>query len=169
MEFSRQKHWSGLPCPLQRDLPEPGIKPCILCLLHWQVGSLPLAPPGKPLLKNGLVLIFSSLRADANAVYCDGQQHGFWWRRTGVQPWICHLVAVPQFTQLWSEADNSTLQDIVRIKCVHVHKVFRTVANTWSMLYKCRLILYKHYGYRSSKMILSNFSLHVDRCNYCLI
>ena len=25
---------------------------CLLCLLHWQVGSLPLAPPGKPLGKN---------------------------------------------------------------------------------------------------------------------
>ena len=23
--------------------------PCLLCLLHWQAGSLPLAPPGKPL------------------------------------------------------------------------------------------------------------------------
>ena len=22
--------------------------PCLSCLLHWQVGSLPLAPPGKP-------------------------------------------------------------------------------------------------------------------------
>ena len=21
---------------------------CLLCLLHWQVGSLPLVPPGKP-------------------------------------------------------------------------------------------------------------------------
>ena len=27
------------------DLPDPGMEP--LCLLHWQVGSLPLAPPGK--------------------------------------------------------------------------------------------------------------------------
>jgi hypothetical protein len=25
-----------------------GWNPCLLCLLHWQVGSLPLAPPGKP-------------------------------------------------------------------------------------------------------------------------
>ena len=25
-----------------------GSKPGLLCLLHWQVGSLPLAPPGKP-------------------------------------------------------------------------------------------------------------------------
>ena len=25
-----------------------GSNPCLLCLLHWQVGSLPLASPGKP-------------------------------------------------------------------------------------------------------------------------
>ena len=25
-----------------------GSNPCLLSLLHWQVGSLPLAPPGKP-------------------------------------------------------------------------------------------------------------------------
>ena len=24
-----------------------GLKPGLLCLLHWQVGSLPLVPPGK--------------------------------------------------------------------------------------------------------------------------
>ena len=26
MGFSRQKYWSGLPCPLPEDLPHPGIK-----------------------------------------------------------------------------------------------------------------------------------------------
>ena len=26
MEFSRREYWSGLPCPLQGDLPDPGIK-----------------------------------------------------------------------------------------------------------------------------------------------
>ena len=25
--FSRQEHWSGLPCPPPGDLPDPGIKP----------------------------------------------------------------------------------------------------------------------------------------------
>ena len=25
--FSRQEYWSGLPCPLPRDLPDPGIEP----------------------------------------------------------------------------------------------------------------------------------------------
>ena len=24
-----------------------GLNPCLLCLLHWKVGSLPLVPPGK--------------------------------------------------------------------------------------------------------------------------
>ena len=27
MGFSRQEHWSGLPCPPPEDLPSPGIKP----------------------------------------------------------------------------------------------------------------------------------------------
>ena len=28
--FSRQEYWSGLPCPLPGDLPNPGIKPKVL-------------------------------------------------------------------------------------------------------------------------------------------
>ena len=30
MELSRQEHWSWLPCPPPRDLPNPGIKPMSL-------------------------------------------------------------------------------------------------------------------------------------------
>ena len=48
MGFSRQEYWSRLLCPPPGDLPNPGMKPVLLCLLHWQVGSLPLMPPGKP-------------------------------------------------------------------------------------------------------------------------
>ena len=48
MGFSRQEYWSGLPCPPLGDLPDPGIEPASLCLLHWQAGSLPLVLPGKP-------------------------------------------------------------------------------------------------------------------------
>ena len=33
---------------LQGIFPTQGSNLCLLCLLHWQVGSLPLAPPGKP-------------------------------------------------------------------------------------------------------------------------
>ena len=48
MGFSRQEYWSGLPCPPPGELPNPGINPRLLRLLHWQAGSLPLVPPGKP-------------------------------------------------------------------------------------------------------------------------
>ena len=48
MGFSRQEYWNGLPCPPPGDLPNLGIQPMALTFLPWQVGSLPLAPPGKP-------------------------------------------------------------------------------------------------------------------------
>ena len=44
------KYWNGLPCPPAENLPDPGIKgEGLLPLLHWQVSSLPLAPPRKTL------------------------------------------------------------------------------------------------------------------------
>ena len=46
--FSQQKYWSGLPFPPPWDLPDLGIKPASLCLLHWQEGSLTIVSPGKP-------------------------------------------------------------------------------------------------------------------------
>ena len=48
MGFSRQECRSGLPYPSPGDLPNPGIEPESLNLLHWQVGCLPLEAPGKP-------------------------------------------------------------------------------------------------------------------------
>ena len=50
MGCSRQEYWSGLPSPSPGDLPDPGIKPMSLGLLHWETGSLSLAPPRKPSL-----------------------------------------------------------------------------------------------------------------------
>ena len=44
MGFYRQEYWSGLPCPAPGDFLDPGI----LCLLHWQAGSLPLSHLGIP-------------------------------------------------------------------------------------------------------------------------
>ena len=37
-----------MPFFLQGIFPTQGLNPHLLCLLHWQAGSLPLAPPGKP-------------------------------------------------------------------------------------------------------------------------
>ena len=35
---------------LQGIFPTQGLIPSFLCLLHWQMGSLPLAQPGKPII-----------------------------------------------------------------------------------------------------------------------
>ena len=41
---------TGVGCQalLQGIFPTQGSNPGLLCLLHWQAGSLPLVPPGKP-------------------------------------------------------------------------------------------------------------------------
>ena len=44
-QFSTQ-HACGL---LQGFFPTQGLNQCLLCLLYWQAGSLPLVPPGKPI------------------------------------------------------------------------------------------------------------------------
>ena len=52
MGFSRQESCSGLPFPPPGDLPNSGIKPISLCVLHWQAGSLPLEPRVKPFVRS---------------------------------------------------------------------------------------------------------------------
>ena len=48
MVFSRQEYWSGLPCPLLQGIfLTQGSNSSLLFFLQWQVGSLPLVPPGK--------------------------------------------------------------------------------------------------------------------------
>ena len=54
-----QEYWSGCHFLFQGIFPTQGLNPHVLCLLHWQAGSLPLAPPGKLLLKVLLVLKYS--------------------------------------------------------------------------------------------------------------
>ena len=43
MGFSRQEHWSGLPCPSPGDLPDPGIEPTSLTSTARQ----PVWPPDR--------------------------------------------------------------------------------------------------------------------------
>ena len=49
MVFSRQEYWSGLLDLFQEFFPTQGWNQCLLVLLHWQAGSLPLTPPGEPI------------------------------------------------------------------------------------------------------------------------
>ena len=46
MVFSRQEHWSGLPCPPPGDFPDSGITPALPASLALQAGSLPLGHLG---------------------------------------------------------------------------------------------------------------------------
>ena len=44
---ARTLEW-GVIAPLRGIFTTQGLKPCLLSLLYWQAGSLPVAPPGKP-------------------------------------------------------------------------------------------------------------------------
>ena len=47
MGFSGKNTEEGCHALLYSIFPTLGLNPLLLCLLHWQVGSLPLVPPGK--------------------------------------------------------------------------------------------------------------------------
>ena len=55
---TRIQGW-GCHALLQRIFLTQELNPCLLCLLHWQGDSLPLAPPGKPILDIIVVSVFS--------------------------------------------------------------------------------------------------------------
>ena len=57
--FSRQEYWSGFHVLLQGIFPTQGWNLHLLCLLHWQVGSLPLVPPEK---HHALLCLIYSIR-----------------------------------------------------------------------------------------------------------
>ena len=48
LDFPGKNTGVGCHALLQGIFSTQGSNPHLLCLLHWQVGSLPLAPPGKP-------------------------------------------------------------------------------------------------------------------------
>ena len=73
MEFSRQEYWSGLPFPSPGDFPNSGMELCLLSLLHWQEGSLPLVPPGKPQIILSSVQFSCSVVSDS--LWPHGLQH----------------------------------------------------------------------------------------------
>ena len=61
MGFSRQEHWSGLPCPPPGDLPNPGIEPTSLRLLHGRQILYCLNHQGSPSLHTNIKLFLYPL------------------------------------------------------------------------------------------------------------
>ena len=55
-------------CVLQGIFPTQGLNLHLLCLLHWQVGSLPLTPPGKPHLL-GKPIVKTQMRSTLETNY----------------------------------------------------------------------------------------------------
>ena len=56
MGFSSQEYWSGQPFPTPGDIPDPGIEPGLLHLLHWQADFFTTAPRGKSIQIDTLFL-----------------------------------------------------------------------------------------------------------------
>ena len=78
LAFSRQEYWSGLPFPFPGDLPNLGIKPAFLSLLHWQASSLPLVLPRKfPYIHNGI--LYKVKVAQSCLTLCDPMDYTVHW------------------------------------------------------------------------------------------
>ena len=88
MEFSRQEHWSGLPCPPPGGFPNPGIEICFLRLLHcrwilycWATREAKKTPLGmiQTLEKRKRSLQFSSVQFShsvmSESLWTHGLQH----------------------------------------------------------------------------------------------
>ena len=54
-DFPGKNTGVGYYAHLQRIFLTQGSNPCVLCLLHWQAGSLPPVPPGNPSSVNGYI------------------------------------------------------------------------------------------------------------------
>ena len=70
VEFSSQEYWNGLPFPPPGDFPTQGASPCLLGLLHWQVGSLPPVPPTSPYF---ILLLIETSGLGSSSLICPGQ------------------------------------------------------------------------------------------------
>ena len=74
--FSVKNTGVGFCAILQRNFPTQESNPRPLCLLHWQAGSLPLAPPGKPrALAKCLLLCGCSVNVCLLKVQQDSHSH----------------------------------------------------------------------------------------------
>ena len=64
MGFCRQKYWRGCHAILQGIFLTQGSNLLFFCLLHWQMNSLPLVPPGKPRFRLQATFFHKTCRAN---------------------------------------------------------------------------------------------------------
>ena len=88
MRFPRQEYWGGFPFPTPVDLPVSGIKPVSLSLLHWQAGSLPLAPLDMRLGNKNWKSTSSVSVGEGNGTHSSTLAWQIQWRSlVGYSPW----------------------------------------------------------------------------------
>ena len=94
---ARKLEWAAMPSS-RGIFPTQGLNPCFLRLLHWQVGSLPLAPLGKPMAF--LVVKFTEIESRNGRKMIESRMLGArtWgrgrgsWSWTGVKFWTLMMV-----------------------------------------------------------------------------
>ena len=87
MEFSRQEHWSGLPCPPPGHLPNPGIEHLSPTSPALQADALPIESPGKPLLQ----YMFQKkprFHQSPNHPCLPGERAGVWERQSCLETFV---------------------------------------------------------------------------------
>ena len=92
MEFSRQGHWSGLPCPPPGDLPNPGIEP-MSSASRW----IHLSHQGSPRILDWVAYPLSrgsSLPSNWTGVSCIAGQFFTSWATTYICICVCVCVCV---------------------------------------------------------------------------
>ena len=94
MPFSRQEYKVGHHGLLQGIFPTQGLNLHLLCLLHWQAGSLPLAPPGKSCLFQIDLLILEMLEEkDMFWLVSKWDAHHFQVRSLEAITWLYHIIS----------------------------------------------------------------------------
>ena len=120
---------------LQGIFPTQGSNPSVLCLVHWRVGSLPLAPRGKPQkkLQDGSVVLGAGqaisrvLRSLQGAVFLQSQPH------TGAHSEDDVLV---QFQEAKSQEDWVRPQGMLRLESsrrqgLHAVLIYPSGCHVW--------------------------------------
>ena len=98
MGFSRQEYWSGLPFPLPKDLPDPGIEPEYPALQAVYLLSVPLfgKPNWKPNFLCFILILQKSRKTEERMSFSDHLQ--------------CEQLAIRGLWALWSTVNAHFIQ-----------------------------------------------------------
>jgi len=83
---SQDKNTGVVAMPSFRGSSQPRDQTCVFCLLHWQVGSLPLAPPRNSISQNAKYKIAKKKKQEKKSLWPWGRQSSSKWHQKPY-PW----------------------------------------------------------------------------------